>query len=68
MSCIENAINRIDGMSEADLAFGEAARARMAMVIDRARESGHYNCVNHSVDSIFSPGLFYRVSGIGYEM
>lgn len=44
------------------------ARSRMAMIIERAQKSGHYNCVNERVQDVFSPGLFYGVSGIGYEI
>lgn len=44
-----------------------AARTRMALVMERARDS-HYLCLNEGVTQVFSPGLFYGVSGIGYEM
>ncbi|MBP5262278.1 MAG: type 2 lantipeptide synthetase LanM family protein [Clostridiales bacterium] len=44
------------------------ARYRMADVIGRAKRQGHYNCINKSLEDVFSPGLFYGVSGIGYEM
>ena len=44
------------------------ARYRMTDVIGRAKRQGHYNCINKSLEDVFSPGLFYGVSGIGYEM
>ncbi len=46
----------------------EEARTRMALVIERADQNGHYNCVNRNVSDVFSPSLLYGVSGIGYEM
>ena len=46
----------------------EEARTRMAMVMDRAAETGHFNCVPEKISPLFSPGLFYGLSGIGYEM
>lgn len=44
------------------------ARTRMAAVMERAAKQGHYNCINHSLNNIFSANLFYGVAGIGYEM
>ena len=44
------------------------ARTRMAEVMERAAKQGHYNCINHSLNNIFSANLFYGVAGIGYEM
>ena len=40
----------------------------MAMMIGRAARYGHFNCVPEKVSPLFSPGLFYGVAGIGYEM
>lgn len=44
------------------------ARTRMALMMERRESSGHYNCLNQGVSHVFSPGLFYGISGIGYEM
>ena len=44
------------------------ARSRMAYVLDRAGQNGHYNCMTPAVTDIFSPSLFYGVAGIGYEL
>ena len=46
----------------------EEARSRMAAVIERAARNGHYLCLPRTMNPIFSPGLFYGVAGIGYEM
>ena len=40
----------------------------MAMVIDRAAQNGYFNYVPEKTSPLFSPGLFYGLSGIGYEM
>jgi lantibiotic modifying enzyme len=46
----------------------EEARTRMALVLERAKRQGLFNCVNASVSNIYSPSLFYGTAGIGYEM
>ncbi len=48
--------------------LAEEAWNRMAAVIERAGRNGHYLCLPRSMKLIFSPSLFYGVSGIGYEM
>lgn len=63
----------IDFLLETGRRTGDAelvaeARARMAMVIERAEREGHYRFLSHSLTPVFSPGLFYGASGIGYEM
>ena len=44
------------------------ARRRMARIVRRADRNGTYHCVPRSLNDVFSPGLFYGVAGIGYEM
>ena len=56
------------GMALEDDRLKDQARTRMALVIKRARERGYYTCVTRSLNNVFSPNLFYGVSGIGYEM
>lgn len=56
------------GLRTQDPELVEEARTRMAMVIDRAAETGHFNCVPEKTSPLFSPCLFYGLSGIGYEM
>ena len=63
----------MDFLLEAGLKSGndrlvDEARTRMAMVIERAEQNGHYQCLSRSLTPVFSPSLFYGVAGIGYEM
>ena len=44
------------------------ARSRMAYVLERAEQSGTFNCMTQAVTEVFSPSLFYGVAGIGYEL
>ena len=46
----------------------QAARTRMAMVIRRAEKNGHYNCINRSMNNVYTSSLFYGTAGIGYEI
>ena len=46
----------------------DEARRRMTELISRADSKGHYSCLNGSLEDVISPGLFYGLAGIGYEM
>ena len=46
----------------------QEARTRMAMVIRRAAKNGHYNCINRSMNYVYTSSLFYGTAGIGYEI
>lgn len=68
---IENAIpDLLDalgcGLSREDLR--DEARRRISQMKARAGEEGHYRCLKKGTAYMFSPGLYYGVAGIGYEM
>jgi len=71
LCCGNSAI--IEFLLEAGRALGDeslikAARSRMAMLSERARQNGAYTTVNRGVSRTFSPNLLHGNAGIGYEM
>ena len=54
------------GLSREDLR--DEARRRLSQVKARAGEKGQYHCLKKGISHMFSPGLYYGVAGIGYEM
>lgn len=46
----------------------DEARRRLSLVKARAGEKGQYHCLKKGIAHMFSPGLYYGVAGIGYEM
>ena len=31
-------------------------------------KNGHYNCINRSMNNVYTSSLFYGTAGIGYEI